>query len=64
EDQSEMMLVQRNGSILLVKNQNILEEFHDISLENLPVKDRMELEKGIKVSSMEEAMQRIEDFDG
>lgn len=60
----ELLLVQENGTVYLKQNEKIVDRFSDIEVESLPAKDRFELQNGIIVSSREDALKRIEDYDG
>lgn len=53
-----------NGTVVLYKNEEIIDEYEGIVVSNLPYADRRRLERGITVQSPDEVQSIIEDYDG
>lgn len=52
------------GIIGLYFGEEIVEEYDNVVLDNLPLGDRVSLERGIEFYSIEDAKRALEDFDG
>ena len=53
-----------NGTVALFKNDDIMEVYNGVIVNNLPFSDQSRLKEGIKVAGAEEAQVIIEDYDG
>lgn len=60
----EYILRYENGQVSLFENGELSQSFEGISFDDLPYVDRQSLKDGIKISSYEEALSLVEDFDG
>ena len=57
-------LINIDGSVRLYRNETLIQIFDTVNPYSLPLQDQDNLKTGIKIKSVEEAMQLIEDFDG
>ncbi len=57
-------LININGIVHLYRDDIIIQIYDNINPNSLPLQDQDNLKSGIKVNSVEEAAQLIEDFDG
>ena len=60
----EYILRYENGRVSLFENGQFSESFEGINFDELPFVDRESLKAGIKMSSYEEILSMVEDFDG
>jgi len=52
-----------NG-LVLYQNDKIIMEYEGVTVNDLPLRDIKELQKGIRVESIEEAERTVENYDG
>lgn len=57
-------LIYENGTVNLYKNGEFIRNYKNISVTDLPLTDRDNLLSGIKIKTMDEVTQIVEDFDG
>ena len=57
-------LINVDGSVRLYRNETLIQIFDTVNPYSLPLQDQDNLRSGIKIKSVEEAVQLIEDFDG
>ena len=57
-------LINLNGSVRLYRDDILIQIYDNINPNSLPLTDRDNLNSGIKLKSVAEAQQLIEDFDG
>lgn len=57
-------LINIDGSVRLYRDETLIQIFDTVNPYSLPLQDQDNLKSGIKIKSVEEAMQLIEDFDG
>ncbi len=58
------VLININGSVQLYRDDILIQIYDNINPNSLPLTDQDNLRSGIKLKSIEEAQQLIEDFDG
>ena len=64
ESKTEYVLRYENGQVSLFTDGKISQSFDGISFDTLPYADRQSLKEGIKMTSYEEILNLVEDFDG
>lgn len=64
ENEKKYRLQSTDGVIAMYFGDDIVSEYGDIILDNLPFGDREALERGIEFDSKEDAERAVEDFDG
>ena len=64
ENSDEWIIRSYKNNVVLMKNNEIVEVFGDIAIDDLPKEDQKHLEKGIPFVSKEEALIALEDYDG
>lgn len=57
-------LINIDGSVRLYRDDTLIQIFDTVNPYSLPLQDQDNLKSGIKLKSVEEAIQLIEDFDG
>ena len=57
-------LINIDGSVRLYREETLIQIFDNVNPFSLPLQDQDNLRSGIKVKSINEALQLIEDFDG
>ena len=57
-------LISIDGRVSLYRDNELIQIYDNINPNSLPLQDRDNLKSGIKIKSIEEAAQLIEDFDG
>lgn len=57
-------LISIDGRVSLYRDNELIQIYDNINPNSLPLQDRDNLKSGIKLQSLEEATQIIEDFDG
>ncbi len=57
-------LISIDGRVKLFRDDELIQIYDNINPNSLPLQDRDNLKSGIKLESIEEATQLIEDFDG
>lgn len=64
EEPTEWVLASYGDNVALYNQNEIVEVYGSISLENLPVADRERIKRGIVFDSKSEAELAVEDYDG
>ena len=64
QNSADYMLIYENGTVNLYKNNELIRNYESIEVAELPLTDRDNLSSGIKIKTIDEVRQIIEDFDG